>query len=200
MKLIKRAQFGTTLQQEDDLVLQDNNPMQNLFPDFNEMGTAYLTKGQGGGGGGHWVDAAASDTMDIPYLWGGKWKGSDKKKKPKGIDCSGLVCHVARNYAGVNLGETNAQGIYNKLKGKYNNVIKANGQRRAFDQSKLRKGDIIYFGSKNGDGTNHVGIIHSIRGGKAYMLNASGTYHRVVVKPIDEYIDNHKFAAITRLR
>ena len=188
MKLIKKAQIGT--------ILQETDSMQSPFPDFNEMATFYKTTGSGGGG--HWVDTAWENTKDIPYQWGGKWK--DPNKRPSGIDCSGLICHILRKYAGANFGETNAQGIYNRLKGNYNNVIKVNGQRKTFDQSKLKKGDIIYFGSKNGNGTNHVGIIHSIRGGKAYMLNASGTHRKVVVSPIDEYIDNHKFAAITRLR
>lgn len=196
MKLIKRAQFGTILQ-EDNLISQDNNTMQNLFPDFNEMATAYVTKGQGGGGGGHWVDQGYKATKGIPYKWGGKWRGSTK---PNGIDCSGLVCYLAKNYAGVNIPETNAQGIYSKLKGNYNNVIQQNGQRKPFNQSTLRKGDIIYFGDKNGNHTNHIGIIHSIRNGKAYMLNASGTHGMVVVSPIDEYLANHKYAAITRLR
>ena len=190
MKLIKRAQFGTVLQQD--------NPIQNPFPDFNEMSTVQYTSGSGGGSGGHWVDRANKETSGIPYQWGGKWRNSDKR--PSGIDCSGLVCHIAKKYAGVNIGETSAKGIYQKLKGNYNNVIKENGKRKAFDQSKLRKGDIIYFGSKNGNGTNHIGIIHSVQGGKAYMLNASGLHGRVLVSPIDEYIDNHKFAAITRLR
>lgn len=32
------------------------------------------------------------------------------------------------------------------------------------------------------------------------MLNASGLHGKVVVSPIDEYLADHKFAAITRLR
>lgn len=188
MKLIKRAQFGTTLQQEDD-------SMQNPFPDFNEMATVYKTTGSGGGGS-HWVDRSWDNVKGIPYKWGGKWRGS----KPSGIDCSGLVCHIAKNYAGVDIGETNAQGIYSKLKRNYNNVIQQNGQRKPFNQSTLKKGDIIYFGDKQGNHTNHIGIIHSIKNGKAYMLNASGLHGKVVVSPIDEYLADHKFAAITRLR
>ena len=188
MKLIKKAQFGT--------ILQEDNSTQTPFPDFNEMATLYKTTTPGGGGS-HWIDRAYNDTKGIPYLWGGKWRGP---AKPKGIDCSGLVCYLAKNYAGVNIPETNAQGIYSKLKGNYNNVIQQNWQRKPFNQSTLRKGDIIYFGDKQGNHTNHIGIIHSIKNGKAYMLNASGLHGKVVVSPIDEYLANHKYAAITRLR
>lgn len=191
MKLIKKAQFGTALQKDNSVQVQ------NPFLDFNEMATVYKTAGSGGGDS-HWVDRAYNDTKGIPYLWGGKWRGSTK---PKGIDCSGLVCYLAKNYAGINIPETNAQGIYSKLKRNYNNVIQQNWQRKPFDQRTLRKGDIIYFGDKKGDHTNHIGIIHSIRNdGKALMLNASGLHNKVVISPIDEYLADHKYAAITRLR
>lgn len=45
--------------------------------------------------------------LGVPYVWGGY--------SPSGFDCSGFVCYILKK-AGMNIGRTTAQGLYNMTK------------------------------------------------------------------------------------
>jgi len=108
----------------------------------------------------------AQKYLGTPYVWGGD-------SLTQGVDCSGLVQQVYKNF-GLNVGRTTFTQI---------------GEGKAVGQSELQAGDMIFFDTdKSTAGPDHVGIyigngkfIHAPRPGKSVEIAdmRSGYYQKL---------------------
>jgi LysM repeat protein len=151
------SRYGTTVS-----AIASANGISN--PNRISVGQQLTIPGQGGGssspstssvsaGGGvsnmfGWFNSVLNNTGAMHYQWGGahveeSWNQFISKAA---ADCSGLVEQVYKQFAGINLGTTTAQGIYSD-----------NNGGTPVDRSQLQAGDLVFFGgSKNS--ISHVGV------------------------------------------
>jgi len=105
----------------------------------------------------------ANKYIGVPYLWGGN--------TPNAFDCSGLVQWVIKKSYGINIPRTtNLQ--YTTWK---NNMVKST--------SDLKKGDLIYFKTKENTKVSHVGIYI----GDNEFIHAPNKKERVKVSTLKGY-------------
>lgn len=116
--------------------------------------------------------ATAHSLMGIPYMWGGT--------SPKGVDCSGFVRTVLYLHDIIIPRNASQQARV--------------GQRIdiAPDFSNLQPGDLLFFGSKNADGSPkrvvHVGFS---KGGK-HFIHSLGCVHTGSFDPADSNYDEYE--------
>ena len=105
----------------------------------------------------------ANKYIGVPYLWGGN--------TPNAFDCSGLVQWVIKKSYGINIPRTtNLQ--YTTWK---DNMVKST--------SDLKKGDLIYFKTKENTKVSHVGIYI----GNNEFIHAPNKKERVKVSTLKGY-------------
>lgn len=99
---------------------------------------------------GYDIAAWAKQWVGTPYAWGGN-------SLSKGVDCSGLIQQVYKNF-GINVSRT----TYTQI-----------GEGKAVGQHEMRAGDMVFFDTKPGGGPDHVGMyigdgkmLHAPRPGK----------------------------------
>ncbi len=93
------------------------------------------------------------------YKWGGEG--------PYGYDCSGFTKEVFEE-GGIELPRLSKE--------------QAKVGRKVY-KNQLRKGDLVFFTSKNHTTVNHVGIYL----GNGKFIHASRFHHRIVISPFKEY-------------
>ena len=93
----------------------------------------------------------AKSYLGVPYVYGGTSR--------QGMDCSGLVYTA---YGAVNTKLPRNSAAMAKTK-------------PGISRNKLRKGDLVFFNSKNTPGINHVGMVVSVKGGNISFIHASSS-------------------------
>lgn len=127
--------------------------------------------------GDHTVDVSGNDIVDharryvgAPYRMGGT--------SARGIDCSGLVFSVFRDF-GIALPRTSSAQA---------------GFGRRVDRSELRPGDLIFFNT-TGSGVSHVGIYS----GRGEFIHASTRARRVRFDRLDNKYFRKRFVVARRV-
>jgi len=105
------------------------------------------------------IETTAKSKIGKKYVWGGNG--------PFAYDCSGFTKEVF---------ELNGIEIPR-------NSWKQAEIGKKVSKKNLKKGDLIFFNSKDHKGVNHVGIY--LGGGK--FIHASKFHHRIVISPLREY-------------
>ncbi|MEN3041622.1 MAG: C40 family peptidase [Bacteroidia bacterium] len=99
----------------------------------------------------------AKSYLGTPYRYG----GIDRR----GVDCSGLVCRVYADAAGVLLPRTaDAQALVGL----------------PISKDSLRPGDLVFFREPGRFRITHVGIVHKVENGDATFIHAASVSRRVV--------------------
>lgn len=93
----------------------------------------------------------AKSYLGVPYVYGGTSR--------KGMDCSGLVY-------------TAYQAVNTKLPRNSAAMAKT---KSGISRNRLRRGDLVFFNSKNTRGINHVGMVVSVRGNDVDFIHASSS-------------------------
>ncbi|MEN3041664.1 MAG: C40 family peptidase [Bacteroidia bacterium] len=103
------------------------------------------------------VVAEVRSYLGVPYKFG----GMDRK----GVDCSGLVCRVYLDAAGLSLPRTaDAQAQVGE----------------PVEKAKLRPGDLVFFKEPKAKNITHVGIVHKVEGGEVSFIHAASGRRQVV--------------------
>lgn len=142
------------------------------------------------------IAAGLSLVGKVPYFWGGKsytigwdsrWgsysqvtsEGSTTtgKMRAYGLDCSGFVSWAFINAAG------------DKSMLKYVGSGTANQWRcsKAVSWSEAQPGDLVFYRSPNGSGTNHVGILVCKEGGSWKVVHCSSSRNCVVLTGLENF-------------
>jgi cell wall-associated NlpC family hydrolase len=104
--------------------------------------------------------------LGISYKWGGNG--------PYAYDCSGFTKKVFKE---------------NGIRIPRNSWNQAKVGKKITKRSQLRRGDLVFFTSKNHKRVNHVGIYL----GHGKFIHASRFHHRIVISPLKEYIKYFKW-------
>jgi cell wall-associated NlpC family hydrolase len=107
-----------------------------------------------------YIETIAKSMLGKKYKWGGEG--------PYGYDCSGFTKEVFEK-KGIELPRLS------KEQAKVGIKIRKRNQ--------LRKGDLVFFTSKNHKSVNHVGIYL----GNGKFIHASRFHHRIIISPFREY-------------
>lgn len=109
------------------------------------------------------VARVARSYLGTPYRYG----GMDRK----GVDCSGLVCRVYLDAAGVQLPRT------------------ADAQARTgqpIRREELRPGDLVFFQEPKAGKITHAGIVSSVDGQRVRFIHAATKRRQVVEDDLDD--------------
>jgi cell wall-associated NlpC family hydrolase len=107
----------------------------------------------------YYIESIAKSKLGKKYVWGGNG--------PYAYDCSGFTKEVF---------ELNGIAIPR-------NSWKQAEVGQKVSKKNLKKGDLIFFNSKDHKGVNHVGIYL----GKGKFIHASKFHKRIVISPLREY-------------
>ncbi len=105
--------------------------------------------------------------LGTPYVYGGT-------NLTSGVDCSGYVSSVFKNY-GITLSRTSRSQINDGVR---------------IDKSELQPGDLVFFSYYGGSGVSHSGIYI---GENKFIHAASGSAKKVIITDLDEdyYVKNY---------
>lgn len=104
----------------------------------------------------------ARSYLGTPYRYG----GMDRN----GVDCSGLVCRVYLDAAGISLPRT-----------AYDQALIGEPVKK----EDLRPGDLVFFKEPHAARITHVGIVSAVEGGKVRFIHAASGRRRVVEDDLD---------------
>ncbi|MCS7152614.1 MAG: C40 family peptidase [Bacteroidia bacterium] len=122
------------------------------------------------------IVSTARSYLGIPYRYG----GMDRK----GVDCSGLVCRVYLDAAGIQLPRTaDAQALVGQ------EVKKEN----------LEKGDLVFFKEPRSKRITHVGIVSQVEGGSVKFIHAASGRGKVVEDNLDDPHWRIRYAGARRI-
>ena len=107
-----------------------------------------------------YIERIAKSMLGKAYRWGGNG--------PYSYDCSGFTKEVFQE---------------NGIKIPRNSWNQAKVGIKITKKSQLKKGDLVFFTSKNHTRVNHVGIYL----GHGKFIHASRFHHRIVISPLREY-------------
>jgi cell wall-associated NlpC family hydrolase len=107
-----------------------------------------------------YIEAIAKSMLGKAYKWGGNG--------PYYYDCSGFTKEVFEE---------------NGIEIPRNSWNQAKVGIKITKRSQLKKGDLVFFTSKNHTRVNHVGIYL----GNGKFIHASRFHHRIVISPLREY-------------
>ena len=107
-----------------------------------------------------YIEAIAKSMLGRAYKWGGNG--------PYYYDCSGFTKEVFEE---------------NGIEIPRNSWNQAKVGIKITKRSQLKKGDLVFFTSKNHTRVNHVGIYL----GNGKFIHASRFHHRIVISPLREY-------------
>lgn len=123
------------------------------------------------------VVAFAKEFLGTPYVWGGT-------NLNRGVDCSGFVYSVMRNF-GITLNRSSRDQIYNG---------------RNVSKSQLRAGDLVFFDTTNARNRgyiSHVGIY--IGDGKFIHSSSSSKSYCVTISSLSENYYTMRYVGATRV-
>jgi cell wall-associated NlpC family hydrolase len=107
-----------------------------------------------------YIEAIAKSMLGKRYKWGGEG--------PYNYDCSGFTKEVFEE---------------NGIELPRNSWNQAKVGKKVKRRNQLKKGDLVFFTSKNHTKINHVGIYL----GHGKFIHASRFHHRIVISPLREY-------------
>lgn len=115
---------------------------------------------------------AAKELMGVPYLWGGT--------STKGLDCSGFTKTVYLNNGFILPRDASQQAHVGELVDSIRNF------------SKLRVGDLLFFGTKNQDGSKRVVHVGLWLGDNTF-IHASGDVHISSMDSLSDNFDEYNY-------